>query len=65
MKANELRKMSIDALKEMVSVKRSEIVAMRLDFSKGGEKGHVRKLRSAKKDLAKALTIITEKSNER
>ena len=57
--------MSVGGLKEMASAKRSEIVAMRLDFSKGGEKGHVRRLRDAKKDLARMLTIITEKSNER
>lgn len=65
MKAEELRKMDVSALQTMASTKRGEIVKMRLDFSKKGEKGNIRLIRQAKKDLARLLTIITEKDNER
>lgn len=65
MEAKEMKKLDTQALKEMISTKRGEAVKLRFDFFRKGSKGNVRELRKVKKDLARALTIITQREHER
>lgn len=60
MKANKLRDFSIDELKEKEKELRKELFNLRFQLSKG-ELQNVKRLKAVKKDIARILTIITEK----
>lgn len=60
MKANKLRDFSIDELKEKEKELRRELFNLRFQLAKG-ELQNIKRLRAVKKDIARILTIITEK----
>lgn len=60
MKANKLRDFSIDELKEKEKELRRELFNLRFQLAKG-ELQNVKRLKAVKKDIARILTIITEK----
>lgn len=61
MKATELRNLSIDELKRKEKDLRRELFNLRFQLAKG-ELQNVRRIRAVKKDIARILTIITEKN---
>ncbi len=64
MKAAELKNLSIDELKKKELDLRRELFNLRFQLSKG-ELQNVRRIRAVKKDIAKILTIITEKNKKK
>lgn len=60
MKATELRNLTIDELKKKEFDLRKELFNLRFQLAKG-ELQNVRRIRAVKKDIARILTIITEK----
>lgn len=64
MKAAELRNLSIDELKKKELDLRRELFNLRFQLAKG-ELQNVRRIRAVKKDIAKILTIITEKNKKK
>lgn len=60
MKANKLRDFSIDELKEKEKELRRELFNLRFQLAKG-ELQNIKRLKAVKKDIARILTIITEK----
>ncbi|MBU2025667.1 MAG: 50S ribosomal protein L29 [Patescibacteria group bacterium] len=65
MKAEELRKMEIRRLMELVEAKKQELIKLKMKFLKAKNKGNVRQIRTAKKDMARVYTIIYEKRHEK
>lgn len=61
MKSTELRNFSIDELKKKEKDLRRELFNLRFQLAKG-ELQNVRRIRAVKKDIARILTIITEKN---
>ena len=61
MKITEIRDMNIEQLKKLVEEKRTQAVKLKFDISARQLKNH-RQYRTIKKDIAKALTILKEKS---
>ncbi len=61
MKALELRNLSIDELKKKELELRKELFNLRFQLAKG-ELQNVRRIRAVRKDIARILTIITEKN---
>ncbi len=64
MKSTELRNLSIDELKKKEKDLRRELFNLRFQLAKG-ELQNVRRIRIVKKDIAKILTIITEKNKKK
>lgn len=60
MKATELRNLTIDELKKKEFDLRKELFNLRFQLAKG-ELQNVRRIRAVRKDIARILTIITEK----
>jgi len=60
MKAKELRNFSIDELKKKERDLRRELFNLRFQLAKG-ELQNVKRIKAVKKDIARILTIITEK----
>ncbi|MEN2994472.1 MAG: 50S ribosomal protein L29 [Thermodesulfovibrio sp.] len=61
MKVKELRNLSIEELRKKEKELRKELFNLRFQLSKG-ELQNVRRIRAVKKDIARILTIITEKT---
>jgi len=61
MKAKELRIFSIDELKKKERDLRRELFNLRFQLAKG-ELQNVKRINAVKKDIARILTIITEKT---
>lgn len=59
MKIAQIREMKIEELKAFVQEKRAEAVKLRFDVAARQIKNH-RDYRNARKDIAKALTVIKE-----
>ncbi|MBD3300279.1 MAG: 50S ribosomal protein L29 [Candidatus Moranbacteria bacterium] len=62
MEIKELRKMNLNGLREMVEIEKAKIVELRMAIAHK-HTGKVRDLRKAKKNLARILTLISEKEN--
>ncbi|GAB5046899.1 50S ribosomal protein L29 [Thermodesulfovibrio sp. TK110] len=60
MKIVELRNFSIEELKKKEQELRKELFNLRFQLAKG-ELQNVKRIRAVKKDIARILTIITEK----
>lgn len=60
MKTKELRALSIEELQKKERELRRELFNLRFQLSKG-ELQNVRRIRAVRKDIARILTIITEK----
>jgi len=61
-KANELRNMTIDEIKQKMETLKKDLYGLRTEAKAGRiEKPH--KLNEAKKDIARCETILREKSN--
>lgn len=60
MKAKELRNLSIEELRKKESELRRELFNLRFQLAKG-ELQNVKRIKAVKKDIARILTIITEK----
>ena len=60
MKIAEIRDMNIGQLKKFIDEKRAAAVKLRFDIASRQLKNH-REYREAKKDIARALTILKEK----
>lgn len=60
MKPSELRALSIDELKQKEMELRRELFNLRFQLSKGELSNNMR-VRAVRKDIARVLTIITEK----
>ncbi|MDI1471447.1 50S ribosomal protein L29 [Thermodesulfovibrio sp. 1176] len=63
MKAKELRNFSIDELKKKERDLRREFFNLRFQLAKG-ELQNVKRINAVKKDIARILTIITEKTKK-
>lgn len=61
MKATELRNFSIEELRKKEKELRRELFNLRFQLSKG-ELQNVKRIKAVKKDIARILTIITEKA---
>lgn len=61
MKATELRNFSIEELKKKEKELRRELFNLRFQLAKG-ELQNVKRIKAVKKDIARILTIITEKN---
>jgi large subunit ribosomal protein L29 len=61
MKIQEIRDMNIEQLKKLIAEKRAEAVKLRFDIAARQVKNH-RQYRVLKADIAKALTVVNEKS---
>lgn len=61
MKAKELRNLSIEDLQKRERELRRELFNLRFQLAKG-ELQNLRRIRAVRKDIAKILTIINEKS---
>ena len=61
MKAKEIREMNIEELKKLIEEKRGRVAELRFDISSKQIKGH-REHRNLKRLIAKALTILKERS---
>lgn len=61
MKAKELRALSIEELQKKERELRRELFNLRFQLAKG-ELQNVRRIKAVRKDIARILTIITEKS---
>jgi len=61
MKATELRNFSIEELRKREKELRRELFNLRFQLAKG-ELQNVKRIRAVKKDIARILTIITEKT---
>ncbi|MEI7890615.1 MAG: 50S ribosomal protein L29 [bacterium] len=61
MKIQEIRDMNIEQLKKMLAEKRTQAVKLRFDIAARQMKNH-RQYRAIKTDIARALTILTERS---
>jgi large subunit ribosomal protein L29 len=59
----ELRQKSIDELKNIVSEKREKLRQLRFDLAAGKVK-NVREIRKIRRDIARILTVLKEKSSE-
>jgi large subunit ribosomal protein L29 len=64
MKTSAFRALSIDELKQKEMDLRKELFNLRFQLSKGELTNNMR-VRSVRKDIARVLTIITEKSKVR
>lgn len=61
-KANELRNMTIDEIKQKMEALKKDLYSLRTEAAAGRiEKPH--KLNDARKDIARCETILREKSN--
>ncbi len=60
MKTSEIRALSIDELKQKEMDFRKELFNLKIQLSKGELENNMR-VRAVRKDIAKVLTIITEK----
>lgn len=63
MKAKELREKNINELKKEVEEKKEAVRELRFEISMKQAKDH-REIRNTKKDIAKLLTIISEKESK-
>jgi len=61
MKATELRNFSIEELRKKEKELRRELFNLRFQLAKG-ELQNVKRMKAVKKDIARILTIITEKT---
>lgn len=64
MKPSEIRALSVDELKQKEMDLRKELFNLRFQLSKGELQNNMR-IRAVRKDIAKVLTVITEKSDKR
>lgn len=62
MKASELRNLTIEELRKKEKQLRKELFNLRFQLAKG-ELQNVKRLKAVKKDIARVLTIITEKES--
>ncbi|MEN2986590.1 MAG: 50S ribosomal protein L29 [Thermodesulfovibrionaceae bacterium] len=60
MKPKELRNLTIDELRQKEKELRKELFNLRFQLSKG-ELQNIKRIQAVKKDIARILTIITEK----
>ncbi len=60
MKAEKLRDLSIEELREKEGELRKELFNLRFQLAKG-ELQNVKRLKAVKKDIARILTILTER----
>ncbi|MDD6103171.1 MAG: 50S ribosomal protein L29 [Bacteroidales bacterium] len=63
MKANEIREMSIADLRERLASERANLAQMKLNHAVSPIED-TSKIRKAGKDIARMLTILTEKENQ-
>lgn len=63
MKPSELRGLSIEELKQKEMDLRKELFNLRFQLAKG-ELANNRRVRAVRKDIARVLTIMTEKSRK-
>lgn len=63
MEPKELRTQGMQQLRDLVRATASKIRELRFTVSTR-QQGHVRQLRSAKRDLARVNTVLREKANE-
>ncbi len=63
MKANEIREMSIADLRERLASERANLAQMKLNHAVSPIEDNS-KIRKAGKDIARMLTILTEKENQ-
>lgn len=63
MKTSEMKKLSVDELNQKGSDLRKELFNLRLQLSKGELQNNMR-VRDVRKDVAKVLTIISEKTRD-
>lgn len=61
MRTSELRALSVDELKQKESDLRRELFNLRFQISKGELQNNMR-VRAVRKDIARILTVVTEKS---
>lgn len=61
MKAKELREMNIEEIKKLIEEKKGKVAKIRFDIVSKQIKGH-REHRNSKRLIARALTILKEKS---
>ncbi|MBD3238141.1 MAG: 50S ribosomal protein L29 [Candidatus Moranbacteria bacterium] len=64
MQTQELKKLTQSRLRELEAAERKQILDLSAKFAQKGEnQGNVRAIRHAKKNLARILTIINQKSS--
>lgn len=63
MKSTEIRTLSIDELKQKEMDLRKELFNLKFQISKGELQNNMR-VRAVRKDIARVLTVITEKSGK-
>lgn len=63
MKPSEIRALSIDELKQKENELRRELFNLRFQLSKGELSNNMR-VRAVRKDIARLLTVITEKGKK-
>jgi large subunit ribosomal protein L29 len=63
MKTSEMKALSVDELKQKGSDLRKELFNLRLQLSKGELQNNMR-VRDVRKDVARVLTIISEKTRD-
>ncbi|HEX8948950.1 MAG TPA: 50S ribosomal protein L29 [Dissulfurispiraceae bacterium] len=63
MRTSELRALSVDELKQKESDLRRELFNLRFQLSKGELQNNMR-VRAVRKDIARVLTVVTEKSGK-
>ena len=63
MKPSEVRKLSPDEIQNEVSKRREELLDLRFQASVG-QASNPRRIRAAKREIARLLTVANEKANE-
>lgn len=63
MKANEIREMSIKDLRDRIETEKANLVQMRLNHAVSPIED-TSKIRKSKKDIARMLTILTQKEKQ-
>ena len=63
MRTSEVRALSVDELKQKEADLRKELFNLRFQLSKG-ELQNNQRVRAVRKDIARILTVITEKSKD-
>ena len=60
MKPNEIRNLTVDEIEDEVSKSREELLDLRFQASMG-QASNPRRIRAVKRNIARMLTIVTEK----
>ncbi len=63
MDKQDFKKMDSKSLRELVALKKNELLKLRLSLSKSQNEGNVKSIKKVRKDLAQFLTIIRKKEN--